>query len=205
MQIIEITQPQFLIGETSIAKIQVSEIGFEAFIGATVTRVRQIAGNVSGDEYRKRVYRERIKAQAQFLSAAGSPVAISDEALMQLPLQYAKPLYAAIEIEEQQAGKVIDKGDGVTKPIVYELGTPIQIKGKSPITELEFMAKTLGDVEGVMHQQSEFEQALELIKSVARPLGSDATMMVLPSWALAQISVPDGVTIAKQVLPNFLE
>lgn len=205
MQTIEIKDPPFLIGETPIAEIQVSEVGFQAFIGATIVNIRQQGGNVTGDEYRKRVYRERIKAQSRFLDAGKKAVPLTDEALIQLPIPYAKKLYAAIDVEEAKAGEVTTKGDGVTTPIVFTLGTPIQIKGKAPITELEFMAKTFGDIENVMHQQTEFEQALALLSSVARPLGSDATFLALPSWAVAGITVPDGVTIAQQVLPSFLE
>lgn len=41
-----------------------------------------------------------------------------------------------------------------------------------------------------------------LISTVAKPLGS--TLMTLPSWAVAQISLGDGMTIMRQVLPHFL-
>lgn len=203
METIEIKDPPFLIGETSIAKIEVVESSFQVLLGAT-GKAKAAAGGTVGDDFRKRVYRERIKAQAAFRTAEGKAISVNDETLLQLPIVYAKTLYNAIDIEAAQPGEIIQDGDGVTTPIIYRLGKPIAVKGKGEIVELEFMAKTLGDIESVLAGQSDFEQALSLIQSVARPLGSDAQLLALPTWAVAQITVPDGVTIAQKILPSFL-
>lgn len=197
MQEILIQDPPFMIGEKSIARIEVNEIGFETFIGA----VDRVSGK---DDYGKLIYRERTKVQCKFFDAAGQPVAIDDTALMQMPLQYGKQLYKALDHESAKPGKVITKGDGITSPIVYELGTPISIKGKGEIRELEFMAKTLGDVEDVLHRRTSYDQTLALLR-IAQPLGAEANMLALPGWAVSAITVPDGVTISQEVLPSFLE
>lgn len=195
---IEISDPPYMVGETSIAKIVIGEVGFEAFLAA-IARVK------GGEDYAKLAYRERAKIQTKFFDQAGGLIAVTDEALLQMPLQYGKAFTKALDSEGSSPGKIIQEGDGITTPIIYELGTPIPVKGNGEIRELEFMAKTLGDIEDVVHRSSSFEQALALIQSVARPLGADAQMLALPSWAVAAISVPDGVTIANAVLPSFLD
>jgi hypothetical protein len=67
---------------------------------------------------------------------------------------------------------------------------------------LEFLAKTYGDIEDVLSAGDGINQAAVLLATVAKPLGTSLT--VLPSWALAQISIADGFAIMREVLPRFL-
>ena len=87
--------------------------------------------------------------------------------------------------------------------IVKVLGTPISTgQGKDPISELEFHAQTYGDIEDVMAAPDGIQQTVKLIALVAKPLGSSLT--ALPSWAINLITVTDGITIQREILPRFL-
>jgi hypothetical protein len=46
------------------------------------------------------------------------------------------------------------------------------------------------------------QQALLLISTIAKPLGTSLTQ--LPSWAVNQVSATDGLMISNDVLPFFL-
>ena len=105
-------------------------------------------------------------------------------------------------ITKVPAGKIIRDGDGVDKAIIYELGTPIKVQGKDPITELEFCASTYGDVEDVLTADLAVQQTALLLSTVAKPLGTSLSR--LPSWAIDNITVADGVSISRDVLPRFL-
>jgi hypothetical protein len=90
------------------------------------------------------------------------------------------------------------------KLTAFQLGKPIPTD-KGNITELEFQASTLGDIEEVLYRSNGNAQALALIRSVASPLGQETTLMSMPDWAVDAISIADGVTIREQVLPRFLD
>ena len=89
--------------------------------------------------------------------------------------------------------------------MLYRLGTAIQVAGAKagPIAEFEFSARTYRDIEDVRAaSDNQIAQAVALIRQVARPTEIDS-LQFLPDWALRQITVGDGVTIAKQILPRF--
>src|SRR5262245_1781721 len=98
---------------------------------------------------------------------------------------------------------MVSKIECVVKSIVFELGTAIQVQGKSPIKEVEFVANTYGDVEDVMAAANRIHQALMMLSTLAKPLGS--SLSTLPSWAVGQITTSDGFAIANEVVPLFLE
>ena len=50
--------------------------------------------------------------------------------------------------------------------IVYQLGTPIPVTGKDPITELEFLASTYGDIEDVMSANDSIAPLALLVAAV---------------------------------------
>lgn len=134
----------------------------------------------------------------------GSAAQVGIEDILRMPIPAARTLVAKLDDDDSKPGKVIRAGDGVDQAITYELGTPIPTgQGKEPIRELEFLAKTYGDLEDVLAAPDSISQAAQLIATVAKPLGT--TLTLLPSWALNLITVADGVTISNEVLPRFLE
>jgi hypothetical protein len=130
----------------------------------------------------------------------GSTTPIEPDDVTMMPIPNAQMLTTHLDEDEGIVGKVTKEGDGISTSIVYELGTPIPVTGKEPITELEFLASTYGDVEDVLSANDSITQTAILIATVAKPPG----MLQLPSWAVDAISVGDGVTIAKLVTPHFL-
>lgn len=148
-----------------------------------------------------RVRRVRMVRQVTYYTnGAVAPVTASD--VLQLPIPSARAITARLDDTEGKAGKIIRPGDGIDTAITYELGTPIALQGKDPIRELEFSAKTYGDIEDVLAATDSFQQTSLLIANIAKPLGS--TLTVLPSWAVAQITLADGIMIMRGVLPHFL-
>jgi hypothetical protein len=134
----------------------------------------------------------------------GSAAQLSIEDVLKMPIPAARTLATQLDMDESTPGKVIRAGDGIDSAITYELGKPIPTgQGKEPIRELEFLAKTYGDIEDVMAATDQISQAALLISTIAKPLGTSLSQ--LPSWALNHISVADGFAIVREVLPHFLE
>jgi hypothetical protein len=154
-----------------------------------------------GKSFEARLRRVRLTKQVSYyVNGSVAPVSILD--ILKLPIAEARKLLDRIDDNEGKAGKIIREGDGIEKAIVYELGTPIPTAaGKPPISELEFHASTYGDVEDVMAADG-VQQTMQLITTIAKPLGS--SLMQLPSWAIGQITVTDGIMIGQKVLPRFL-
>ena len=149
-----------------------------------------------------KVRRVRMTKQVIYYMAT-APVQISMTEVLRMPIPAARDIAAKLDENEGKAGKIARAGDGVDKAIIWELGTPIPTgQGKPPISELEFLAKTYGDVEDVLAASTTFHQGLQLITSVAKPLGS--SLSALPSWAVNQIMFADGFGIVREVLPHFL-
>jgi hypothetical protein len=152
--------------------------------------------------FEARLKRLRMIRQVTYYSGA-SPIVVSSEDILKLPIPAARVIVARLDDQTGIAGKVIRDGNGIDQAIVYELGTPIPVQGKEPIRELEFQASTYGDIEDVMAADISLQQTSLLISTIAKPLGFNLSR--LPTWALSQITVADGVTISRDVLPRFLE
>jgi hypothetical protein len=152
--------------------------------------------------FEAKLRRNRLLKQVVFyVGNAVVPVPSND--LLRMPIPVARKLIDKLDAGDGPAGKIIRKGDGISEAIVYELGTPIPGgQGRSMIKELEFLATTYGDVEDIMAAGTGLQQALLLVTTIAKPLGS--AMQQLPSWAVSQISANDGLAISNEVLPFFL-
>lgn len=149
-----------------------------------------------------RLRRLRLRKQITYYTN-GSAVNVSEEDVLKMPIPTVHALTGHMDDEEGKAGKVTTAGNGIDKAIVYELGKPIPMgKDKEPITELEFYAKTYGEIEDVLAAPDSIQQAALLISTIAKPLGT--TLLQLPSWAVSQISMADGLLISREVLPHFL-
>jgi hypothetical protein len=77
--------------------------------------------------------------------------------------------------------------------------------GTETIEELEFQAKTYGDIEAVLAENDGGLQSLLFIENLAKPITSNLKLQALPSWAVNQITPVDGLFIANTVMPRFLE
>lgn len=193
-------------GDETITAIQVQPLSFPAFVGIWKATSDDVRGrNVSSNAV---MQRKRIVHQVHFM--VGDKRVLPDAAnITQLPLALAKKLVDALDIGEGSAGKIIspEAADGISAPILYQLGNPIEmtVNGKKvQLTELEFQAQVYGDIEDVLATDGDIPQAFELIRKTAVPVGV-ASITSLPAWALDRITVGDGVTIMRTVLPRFLE
>lgn len=146
-----------------------------------------------------RLRRLRLARQVVYY-VNGSTTPVTTEDVTMMPIPDAQMLTSHLDEDEGGVGKITKEGNGIDTSIVYELGTPIPVTGKDPITELEFLAKTYGDIEDVMSATDSITQTAALIAAIAKPPG----MLQLPSWAVGAITVGDGVTIARLVTPLFL-
>jgi len=149
--------------------------------------------------------RERILYQTHFM-ASGKRVTPNPDDLTRLPASVAKSIIAALDLGQGTPGKVISDSDDGEKPVLYKLGDPIKMKGgpsgNALISELEFHATTFGEMEEILASDTELSQTLALLRTLANPI-EHASLQRLPLWAVDQLSVADGVTIMRTVLPNF--
>ena len=158
----------------------------------------------TGDKVRGELQRARILQQTTF--AVGDNRVQPDAAqLSKLPASVAKDIITALDVGSGTMGTVTSKGDGVTTPIVYKLGTPITMKQGSEtvsITELEFMASTYGELEDVLAADSDAEKAKILLRDVAVPLGVKS-LNRLPGWAMDRLTTADGIGVMNNVAGLF--
>ncbi|KRR21361.1 hypothetical protein CQ14_06845 [Bradyrhizobium lablabi] len=188
----------FQLGDNLIDGAVVRPLTFQGFVDCII-EAQAMKQPTSFDARMRRV--RMIRQVAYHIN--GTVVPMSMEDVLKLPIPDTRKISAKLDDNEGKAGKIIRDGDGIDQAITYELGTPIPVgAGKEPIRELEFHASTYGDIEDVMAADNPMAQTAKLIETVAKPLGS--TLMQLPSWAINQISVADGITISKDILPRFL-
>jgi hypothetical protein len=195
-----------MFGETNITSIRVLPINFASFAKVWSDVVDEARGDRSTSTTAL-MQRARIRLQAQFM-AGDKRVAPETAHILQLPLRVAKQIVDSLDIGEGPAGELLNDADGISAPVHYKLGTPLSMKinGKSTeISELEFQAKVYGDIEDVLATDGDIPRTMALIKKTATPVGADLTLTSLPSWALDRITVADGITIMRNVVPRFLE
>jgi hypothetical protein len=193
------------IGTVAVTAVTVADIGFARFVECVeVATARQNAGS----EFKTALQRERMKAQCMLVDGKGVSHPLLEESITILdPRLGIQILDAILQAEDSVGGSIVRKGDGITKSIVYKLGKPIKTSGTdaTEINELEFLAKTFGDVEQAASETSDFARTLSLIRTCAAPLadGKSTTLQALPSWAIDHLSLADGFEIMKKVLPAF--
>lgn len=189
----------FVVGEKSVTHVAVDVINFNTLC-AFITLATAMAKPESFDARLKRV---RFIRQVKYFSGETTPIELGVEDVMKMPIPAARKISGLFDEGEGLMGEIIRDGDGVSTPILYKLGTPIPVaQGKPPIVELEFFASTYGELEEVLAAGDTLHQAAMLIKTVAKPV--HGTLQTLPSWASDKITIADGVTLARNVLPRFL-
>jgi hypothetical protein len=188
----------FPLGDRVIDGAVIKPLSLPAFVDCILdTRTM-----TSPSTFEAKLRRSRLTRQVTFY--IGNAVAkVEPGELTRMPIPAARRLIDRLDAADGLPGKIVRKGDGISEAIVYELGTPISGgQGRPPIKELEFLATTYGDVEDIMAAGTGLQQALLLVTSIAKPLGTN--LQSLPSWAVGQISATDGLTISNDVLPFFL-
>jgi hypothetical protein len=154
------------------------------------------------DAFDARMRRVRLSKQvAYYINGTVVPVTMTD--ILKLPIGDSRKILAKLDTEEGKSGKIIRDGNGIDNAITYELGTPIETgSGKPPIRELEFFAQTYGDIEDILSADNAIAQTAVMIAKMGKPLGT--SLSALPSWAINLITVTDGITISRDILPRFL-
>lgn len=206
------TTPVYTTAEHNIVALVVTPICFTAFSAAV--KAAQARGKDESSIMRA-LFRERIKRQVKAKQANGTVVAMTDELITKMPLPYALRLKDAInevavdlatkkvkDIDVPVQPEIITKGDGIVTPILVALGSPIQMQGGKQIAELEFLASTFGELEAAVLSDNQIERTIDLL-AIAKPVGADLSLTSLPSWALDQISLEDGLWLTSQVTPSF--
>lgn len=182
---------------------EVRPIGFKAYA--------ELAGDIVVQDPKNRLkilQRKRLLEQVTAYDASDKPVKLDDLKITQLPRNIGIRLVDASNMVLGTSGapEILsgEDADGVTSPILMKLSQPLKTS-TDEITELEFMAKTFGDIEAAYAETHPMRQAVILIESIARPVLSSVKLQALPSWAVNQLSVVDGSFIAENVMPRFLE
>jgi hypothetical protein len=202
--LVEFKDP-FRVKDATIVSAEVRHIGF-----AEMTTLSEKAFELIGNEankYRPTFQRERLKAQTRLFGADKKAVDLDDFTLMGLPIPAARAILAVLDSDEARAGEILTPdADGISTPILFKLGKPIKVRDNKSaedgaITEIEIQARNYGDIEAVLCESTQLSQTVELIKSCAKPAG----LLAMPAWALAELSIADGMLITTKILPRFLE
>lgn len=184
--------------EAGIVGLKVVSLSFAALV-----RVIESASSADDSEFTTVIQRKRLAAQLRGVKADGSQVVLSEADVLGLPAPAARAALLRLREGEGEAGEVLGDGDGVTKPVIYRLGTPIKY-GPDLIEELEFKASTYGEIEAVLAESAPILQALALIAHNAKPIYENGTLQRLPASEIEQITQADGGAILQHVLPRFL-
>lgn len=204
-QTVEIKDRPFLVGDKSIARLFVKPINFMDFVKIGNETSTQLPKDGDWQMLNRRL---RIKHQVTAFTASDEAVKMDDLSLSQMPRKYAVQMVKFLNADGDKEGKLITEGDVVSESVLYMLGTPIRVKGDSEVTEiveLEFQAQTFGDVEEILAETNPMDQTAKMLQTLARPVGANVNLMAMPSWALEQISLADGINMMELVLPRFLE
>lgn len=216
MDIVVDPKTPFRVGQTAIAKISISQINFASYVECFRERLNASARGLDEVGAEKEFRRARRAKQVIGYDAKNNRVVIDSVAFGAMPRQLFVKVSNALDDFGGVRGEVITKdGDGIQTPIVYKLGTPFDfddtkanqksIGTEQKIVELEFIAKTGGDIEEVLCHNNALDQTLALLKSCATPLGGETGLLRLPAWMIDAMTVADGFAIMSSVLPVFIE
>jgi hypothetical protein len=194
---IKIDAVPMTVGKTPVMELVVSELSFKG-LGEAVE-----AASGRPEDLGEAILLEQVSRQVRAFDRDGKSIALSALDILQIPTPYAKQIHAVLDVSKSEPGKVIRDADGVSAPILFKLGAPLATGGDS-ITELEFRAKTLGDISSVYAAENKIDKAIALIEKCATPLGTGKPLLRLPSWALELVTRIDGSAIMREVLPRFL-
>jgi phage FluMu protein gp41 len=196
------------LGDRQVTALYIKEIRYVGMAAAFTAALKLVT---EGQNYEASMKIARLQRQV-VANVGGAQTALSTREILSMPLKLFRQVDAALDGKAYPVGTVVGEGDGVTTPVIFKLGTPLMLGGitgkeSSPagqITELTFIAECLGDVLPVVSANYEMEQVIALVEKLAQPIGTDVTLLRLPSWAMEQLTWEDGNAISKAVLPSFL-
>ena len=187
----------------------VKTLGFVPYV-ALLARVSAKVQPYEPTAYKRELQRERFRTQ----------IGLTDEEINQLSIQEALAYKDAIDTSmgsSTSEPKLISPkaANGVTEPIVVQLGSPVAMNATTFITELEFFAQTYAQLEDALVADTTNDRTVALLK-IAKPLAkaksSDPTipdriieLQTLPTTALDGISLADGMFILEHVTPRFFD
>ena len=200
---IDIREHQFLINDAQVASIEIAPLTF-----ATYSRISTDAYRIAKTtkEANVNMFRERLVSQCTLKFGDGKAAKFTPETISKAPPRLGLMLKNKLDIGSEGAGRpelLSDpKADGIGHAIHIKLGSPIKAQGGKEIAEIEFMAKTLGEIEEMVVADNRLDQMLALM-AIAKPVGG-MTLLALPSWAIDQITFADGWFMVQEVLSRFL-
>lgn len=189
---------KMVLNDVPVTKIEVRPGTFAGFVSAWVE-------NSGGKKASVAVNRARVVQQTTFYSGE-DVIKVDPFDLSDIPVDVARLLFK--EINRDPEGTVAPEllsGDGVSTPMLVKLGVPITMsvdKKQVEVSELEFFAKTLQDIEEIVAAPDDMSAVLAMLESLANPVAIN-TLTRLPSWAVNQVSIPDGLFMLNKVLPAF--
>lgn len=106
-------------------------------------------------------------------SSCRASSAISDEKFdaATLTASDAAEIVAALLEMSQPPEQMEFDGDGVSHPIVYTLKHPIPLSSDNTLTQIEFVAKKVGELSSFLNAQGEVESFREFVRSFGTLLG----------------------------------
>lgn len=206
----------FLVRGASITKITISKINFLVYADCYKARIAEMNRSDDNLAATKAFQRAKRMKQVKAFNKNGDAIILDHVDFANMPRQLFVQINSALDQDGDEKGQVIStNGDGLYHPILYRLGTPFDFQSsaesskpigtESKIIELEFIAKTGGDIEEVLCGSNSLEQTVSLIKTCATPIGGETALQRLPSWMLNALTLQDGIEIMSKILPVFLE
>lgn len=208
---------QFKVGSVAIAKFVIANINFVSYGDCVAERIKERKKTGSDMMAEKEFRHTRRMKQVTAFDKGGNIVALDRINFATMPRPLFVKINNAIDDFSEARGEIIGEGgDGVMNPILYKLGTPLEfddvnanrqvIGTEQKIIELEFIARTGGDIEEVLCYDSPMDQTIALIKTCAKPLGGgDTGLLRLPTYMIDALTLADGFQILSKVLPLFTE
>ena len=193
------------IGKTPIASFSIKPQTLLGYIDVVNTARK------NPDDLSLSIWREWMMRNVVPLDEAGAPVPFSLTDALQFPACYAVKFRKLQADDGGVPGRIARDGDGLNEPCTYELGTPLSLGSNAAtkedagsVIEIEFLIRTIGDIEPVLIANGSFEQADALIRNCGKPLCPvNMTLLRIPDVLMAAITLADGIEIVNKVLPRF--
>lgn len=216
MEIVLDAKSSFSVGSVAVSKLVISKINFVNYAECFKVQLREMSKSDNVVEATKAFRRAKRMKQVTAYNKEGGIIPLTQINFGQMPRKLFVKIDNAIDQDNDVKGEVISKdGDGLLSPILYKLGTPFPftdstigskpIGTESKVIELEFIAKTGGDIEEVLCGENTLDQTIALIKTCATPIGGETALSRLPSWMIEALTLQDGIEIMAKVLPVFIE
>jgi hypothetical protein len=185
-----------------VASFAVRPLGFFAYAAAAERAAR---GAKDDKSVTRAMFRERVKLQVSVVPRSGAPVALTDETVSAIPARYAvaiKDAISAVLVDSTANLPALTvEGDGTTCPVEVRLGSPLVLGKDKNCDFLEFQAATLADLEDVLAEDTKLGRAVAFIR-LAKPVNA-GSLISLPSTALDNLSLSDGIFIMDKVVDPF--